>query len=519
MISRQTITARFNHGDYLTSQPNPPRYGNATPPGAGEASLQVDPMAVPDAVLEQLRAVAAAVHTDRDTVVLRTRDWWAGTMIGETAGNPATPNAVVVEAADAEQIAAVLRICNDNRIPVTPSAGRSNVTGAALPVHGGVVLDVCRLNKIVAFDAESLIVDVEAGMFGDAFETELQEKYGVTTGHWPSAFAISTVGGWVACRGAGQLSTRYGKIEDMVVGLDVVLADGRQVHLQDYPRAAVGPDLRQLFIGSEGTLGVITRVRLRVHRTPEYANAVAFGFDTFGAGLDACREILQCGATPAVLRLYDTTESGNHFGHPETNLLLIADEGDPRIVDAMLAVSEEVCADAGAVRLDDAKVFDDWLDDRMRLGKSAAGFKQGPGFVADTLEIAAPWAALSAIYDDVVSSIEAVPGTLKASAHQSHAYTDGACVYFSLRGDVAVDQRRQWYRAAWDAANAALIRHDSALSHHHGCGLLRGPYLRESLGSAFDVLVGVKQLLDPNGVLNPSKLGLPSGFGRSPLDA
>src|SRR5699024_541091 len=111
----------------------------------------------------------------------------------------------------------------------------------------------------------------------------------------------------------------------------------------------------------------------------------------------------------------------------------------------------------------DEKVFDDWLDDRMRLGKSAAGFKQGPGFVADTLEIAAPWASLSAIYDDVVSSIEAVPGTLKASAHQSHAYTDGACVYFSLRGDVEVERRREWYRAAWDAANAALIRHDSAL--------------------------------------------------------
>ena len=518
MISRQTITARFNHGDYLTSQPNPPRYGNATPPGTGDASLQVDPVTVPDAVLEQLRAASAAVHTDRDTVVLRTRDWWAGTMIGETAGRPATPNAVIVEVDSAEQVGSVLRICRDNRIPVTPSAGRSNVTGAALPVHGGVVLDVTRLNKIVGFDPESMIVDVEAGMFGDAFETELQEKYGVTTGHWPSAFAISTVGGWVACRGAGQLSTRYGKIEDMVVGLDVVLADGRQVHLQDYPRAATGPDLRQLFIGSEGTLGVITRVRLRVHRLPEYATAIAFGFDTFDAGLDACREILQRGATPAALRLYDRTESGNHFAHPDTNLLLIADEGDPRIVDAMLAVSEEVCTAAGAARLDDAKVFEDWLDDRMRLGKSAAGFTQGPGFVADTLEIAAPWAALSAIYDDVVASVEAVSGTLRVSAHQSHAYTDGACIYFSLRGDVEVARRREWYRAAWDAANAALIRHDAALSHHHGCGLLRGPYLQESLGGAFEVFAGVKQLLDPDGILNPSKLGLPSPFGASPLE-
>ncbi|WP_153504506.1 FAD-binding oxidoreductase [Cumulibacter manganitolerans] len=517
MISRQTITTGFNHGNYLPSRPNPPRYGDATPPGTGDASLQRDVVPIPDEVLAKLRDAAEAVHTDRDTVVLRTRDWWAGSMIGETAGHPATPDAVIVEAGSADQVAQVLRICHEARIPVTPSAGRSNVTGAALPVHGGVVLDLCRLNAIVGFDRDSLVVDVQAGMFGDAFEQQLQETYGVTTGHWPSAFAMSTVGGWVACRGAGQLSTRYGKIEDMVVGLDVVLADGRQVTLQDYPRAATGPDLRQVFIGSEGTLGVITAVRLRTHRLPGYAKAIAFGFESFAAGLDACREIMQRGATPAVLRLYDKKESGTHFGHPDTNLLLIADEGEPAIVDAMIATSEAACE--GAARLDDHQVFDDWLDDRMRLGKSAAGFTPGPGFVADTLEIAAEWSALPAIYDDVVAAIESVPGTLRASAHQSHAYTDGACVYFSLRGDVEVDRRREWYRAAWDAANDVLIKHRAALSHHHGCGLLRAPYLPESLGPAFEILVSIKHALDPHGIMNPAKLGLPSPFGRSPLDS
>ena len=511
MISRQTITTPFNRGDYLVGVPTPPKWARNTPVGDGAASLQEGVVEVPAAIVEALRGVAKAVYTDREEVVTRTRDWWAGTMIGETDGRPATPDAVVVEVVDADQVAAVLRICNEAGIPVTASAGRSNVTGAALPVHGGVVLDLCGLNRIVSFDAESLVVDVEAGMFGDLFEKELQETHGVTTGHWPSAFAVSTVGGWIACRGAGQLSTRYGKIEDMVVGIDVVHADGTRATYGDYPRAATGPDLRQIFIGSEGTLGVITSARIRVHPLPTYAKALAFGFETFAQGLDACRAIMQRGATPAVLRLYDKLESGVHFDHPDTNLLLIADEGDPTLVDAMLKVSEEVCLAYGP-ELDSDVVFERWLRDRMLVGKSSDGFTPGPGFVADTLEIAGSWTALSEVYDEVVAAIASVPGTLAASAHQSHAYTDGACVYFSLRGDVDRPNRRDWYRAVWDAANAVLIKQGAALSHHHGCGLLRGPYLPAALGAGFATFVKLKETLDPAGILNPGKLGLPGRF-------
>ncbi|NGO69707.1 FAD-binding oxidoreductase [Streptomyces boncukensis] len=516
MISRQTITHPFNRGEYTVGAPSPAGWAKRTPVGDGPAALQSAPVAVPDAVVEQLRSVAKAVHTGREEVVTRTRDWWAGSMIGETDGRPATPDAVVVEATEADQVAAVLRICDAAGIPVTASAGRSNVTGAALPVFGGVVLDLCGLDSILSFDPESNVVEVEAGVFGDVFEKELQETYGVTTGHWPSAFALSTVGGWVACRGAGQLSTRYGKIEDMVVGVDVVHADGTRASYGDYPRAAVGPDLRQLFVGSEGTLGVIVAVRLRVHPLPEYAKALAFGFDTFAQGLQACRRILQRGATPAVLRLYDTLESGVHFGQPDTNLLLIADEGDPVLVDAALEVSREVC-EAYGPELDSEAVFARWLDERMLVGKSSEGFSHGPGFVADTLEMAASWRDLPVVYDEVVAAIQSVPGTLAASAHQSHAYTDGACVYFSLRGEVDPAERRAWYRAVWDAANAVLLRHGAALSHHHGCGLLRGPYLADALGAGFATFTAVKEALDPNGILNPGKLGLPSRFGTAPL--
>ena len=195
------------------------------------------------------------------------------------------------------------------------------------------------------------------------------------------------------------------------------------------------------------------------------------------------------------------------FGRSDLNVLLVADEGAPEIVDAVMAICERVCAPLGE-RLDGAATLERWLDTRYLTGKSAEGFKKGPGFVADTLEMCGPWKDLPAIYEEVVAALQAIPGTLAGSAHQSHAYVDGACLYFSLRGEVAVDQRAQWYRAAWDAANAVLLRHGATLSHHHGVGLLRAPYMRQSLGPAFALLEATKRMLDPKNLLNPGKLGL-----------
>lgn len=507
MISKEAIKRGYNRGNYVVGAHTPPPWAAGLEQPGTEPGLQRDPVALTQAQLDALRAAADEVLTQSADVVAFTRDWWARSMVTETAGKPATPHAVIVRVSTVAQVQAVMRIAHAGAIPVTPSAGRSNVTGAALPLRGGIVLDVCALNRFIGFDRESQIVEVEAGMFGDIFEETIQREYRMTMGHWPSSFAISTVGGWVACRGAGQLSTRYGKIEDMVAGMDVVLADGRLITVGGYARAAVGPDLQQLFIGSEGTLGVIVRVRLKLHRLPDYGRAIAYGFGSFAAGLDACREILQRGANPAALRLYDELESGVQFGLPNTNVLLVADEGPREMVEAVLTISERVCAELGE-RLDHEAIFEKWLDTRYLTGKSAEGFKRSPGFVADTLEMIGPWKHLAAIYRDVVAAINAVPGTLAGSAHQSHAYVDGACLYFSLRGEVAVGERALWYRAAWDAANAVIIQYNATLSHHHGVGLLRSPYMSDSLGSAFAVLQAVKRTLDPQNILNPGKLGL-----------
>src|SRR5690606_8617965 len=152
--------------------------------------------------------------------------------------------------------------CNDTSVPLTAAGGRSGVCGASVPVHGGVLLDMTALRGVGAVDAVSGIVEVAAGTFGPGLEHELRTDHGLTVGHFPQSFDLATVGGWVACRGAGQYSTRYGKIDRMVAGLEVVLADGRVIRTGGAPAAATGPDLNQLFVGSEGTLGVITRVWL-----------------------------------------------------------------------------------------------------------------------------------------------------------------------------------------------------------------------------------------------------------------
>jgi alkyldihydroxyacetonephosphate synthase len=424
---------------------------------------------------------------------------------------PALPG-VVARPATVDEVRAVLAICDEARLPVTPAAGRSGVCGASVPVHGGVALDLCGLTGVVALDRDSMVLDVRAGTFGDVLEDELRAEHDVTLGHWPQSVALSTVGGWLACRSAGQYSTRYGKIEDLVHGLDVVLADGALVHTGGAPRAAVGPDLTQLFVGSEGTLGVITGARLRVHPTPPAERRAAFGFPSFAAGLDAGRRILQRGATPAVVRLYDDVEGARNFGtDPGVHPLLVLDESDPALVDAVMAVVAEECREAAPL---DPAVVDRWLEHRNDVSALEALISRG--YVVDTMEVAARWRDLPDIYDTAIAALRGVDGTLAASAHQSHSYLDGACLYFTFAGQPDPDRREDYYRTAWDAATRAVLDRGGALSHHHGVGLNRARFVADALGTGLGVLSAVKQALDPKGILNPGKLGLASPFGPAP---
>ena len=460
------------------------------------------------------------VAGDDDARAEAGRDWWPVAIGWAVDGQVPSRPAVVVRPADATQVAGVLALCNEARVPVTPAAGRSGVCGASIPLFGGVALDLCGLAGVVDVDDESLVADIRAGTFGPDVESTLRAGSGLTLGHWPQSMDLSTVGGWLACRGAGQYSNRYGKIEDMVIGLEVVLADGRVVRTGGHgPRSATGPDLTQLFVGSEGTLGVITEGRFRVHPVPEGEGRRTFGFATFADGLDACRRILRRGASPAVLRLYDTTESGRSFEQPDTNLLVVLDEGDPGLVEATLAVVDHECR--GSEPLDVALV-ERWLGHRNDVSALAPLWRAG--IVVDTVEIAGRWRALPGLYGAVLEALAGVEGTLVASSHQSHAYTDGACLYFTFAGrppaDLPPPEHRAWvagyYRQAWDEVTRATMDAGGAISHHHGIGINRARFLPGALGAGFEVLTSLKQALDPRGILNPGKLGLTSPFGPVP---
>ncbi len=477
---------------------------------------QVD---IPPALLDRIASSGAAILTDDDARAEAGRDWWPLAIGWAAEGAVPQRPAAVVRPASPAQVAQVLALCNEAVVPVTAAAGRSGVCGGSIPVHGGVALDMTALEGLVAVDETSLTADVRAGTFGPDLEAALGKVgEGYTLGHWPQSMDLSTVGGWLACRGAGQYSTRYGKIEDMVVGLEVVLADGRIVHTEGKaPRAATGPNLTQLFVGSEGTLGIITEARLRLHPVPSAQERRAFGFASFTDGLEACRRILRRGATPAVLRLYDETESARNFDRPDTNVLIVLDEADPAILASTLAVVDAECGSAVGVHPLDVELVERWLGHRNDVSALAPLWRGG--IVVDTAEVSGSWAALPGLFDEVISALKSIEGTLAASAHQSHAYTDGACLYFTFGGrgpDGDAEWRERYYRQAWDAVTDATMAHGAAISHHHGIGLNRSRFLPRALGSGFDVLRGLKATFDPKGILNPGKFGLSSPFGPAP---
>ena len=478
-------------------------------PAATADRLVVTAVEVDDAVLDRLRDVCAEVSTDDAERAEAGRDWWPLAMTWALDGQVGHRPAVVARPSGDDEVSAVLAVCHEARVPVTAAAGRSGVCGGSVPVHGGVLLDLCALSGIRSVDPTSMVLDVAAGTFGDRLEDTLRSEHQVTLGHWPQSIALSTVGGWLACRSAGQLSNRYGKIEDMAVGLDVALADGRVIHTGGGPRAAVGPDLNQVFIGSEGTLGVILGARLRLHPLPPAEQRAAYGFSSFAAANDACRRILQRGARPAVLRVYDAVEGERSYQTGDRHVLLVLDEGDPALVAATMAVVADACADAEVL---DEGLVGRWLDHRNDV--SALEALVSKDFVVDTMEVTARWADLDAVYDTTLEAIGAVDTTLAVSAHQSHAYTDGACLYFTFAGRPAPGAKDDYYRAVWDAGTRAVLEGGGTLSHHHGVGLNRSRFVASALGEAFGTLVDLKAALDPEGILNPGKLGLPSPFGE-----
>ncbi|TMF39189.1 MAG: FAD-binding oxidoreductase [Chloroflexi bacterium] len=433
------------------------------------------------------------------------RDMWPVAIMAEREGK-APPKVLVARPAGRDQVAAVLRWAGANNVAVSPMGGGSGVCGALSPAAGEIVLDMSAFDRVAEIDETNLVCSCEAGVNGYALEEQLNAR-GLTLGHYPSSLPGTTIGGLIATRSSGQESSRYGSIEDMVIGLSVVLADGTFAAPRPGPRSAVGPALHQLFVGGEGGLGVVLGAVLRVHRLPEWTVGRGYAFPGLGAGLESMRAVMQSGIRPLVMRLYDpedTVFNGYDLKSGEC-LLVAATAGGREIAEAEAAAVKKLAAEARGLG---EEPWQRWLSHRFDLSaERMKAFLEPPGSYLDTVELAASWTVLPELYSRVRSAI-GVGGL--ALCHFSHAYQQGCCAYFSFAGSSGTEaEARAAYGRAWEGAMSAALELGATISHHHGVGQARARWVADEMGGWMRVWRAVKEGLDPGGIMNPRAVGGP----------
>ncbi|MEU8920102.1 FAD-binding oxidoreductase [Kitasatospora sp. NPDC048545] len=490
--------------------------GDATPgPKADEVVLS--PSRMTD---EDLRALAAAVggaHVSAADADRLPRSGGKSTpdLLRRRSREPQdAPDAVVLPGTE-QEVAAVLAVCAERRIAVVPFGGGTSVVGGLDPERGAlravVSLDLRRLDGLLDLDETSGEAVLGAGLTGPDAEALLAER-GWELGHYPQSFRYATIGGFAATRSSGQDSAGYGRFDEMVRGLRVVTPVG-VLDLGRAPASAAGPDLRQLFLGSEGTLGVITAVRLRVHRVPAVKAYEAWGFPDFATGTAALRAVEQQGTGPTVIRLSDEAETMVNLamteqigGAPAVTgcLAVTVFEGSADQVAARHRATREVLLAAGATSLGEAPARA-WEHGRFNAPYLRDSLL-GAGALCETLETAAEWSRLPALRTAVTEALTAaLPGAL-VLCHISHVYPTGASLYFTVVAALGEDPLTRW-GAAKHAAGDAIVGAGGTITHHHAVGADHRPWMTDEIGDlGVRILRAVKAELDPTGILNPGKL-------------
>jgi alkyldihydroxyacetonephosphate synthase len=542
----------------------------------------------PDRLQRDLEAIVGPRRVSLRGVDLDTyaRDMWPRLLLAHREGHPPAhrPHAVVWPET-VREVVAVVKLARELRVPIVPYGGGSGVCGGAVPVRGGITIDMKRMQQLRAVRDAELVCDVEAGLSGERFERELGRR-GYTFGHFPSSIYCSTVGGWLATRAAGQLSTKYGKVEDRVAGLTLVTGRGEVIETDGPNRALRGPSWTQLVLGSEGTLGVITSARLRLAPAPQLRVFRGFEVPDIETGTQAIRRVLQRGLRPAVVRLYDELDTlmnslGSHdepasgpgpapgelaapvppvetgalpaWPEPPASddggvlgrLRKLAKAGNLRreamhaalgrssLVNKLVGTVADKIARRGCrmiIGLEGARIRTEieaaltfaeleaagardqgedpgwaWLRHRYAVSYRMSPMFRDGAFV-DTMEVAASWERLLDLHHSVR---EAIGRHAVVMAHFSHAYPDGCSIYFTFAGtapDAAAAERL--YDAIWRDGLEATTRVGGTISHHHGVGLLKAPYMAGEHREAMALFEAAKASLDPDGILNPGKMGL-----------
>ena len=428
------------------------------------------------------------------------------------------PDAVIMPGSE-DEVADILDYCSANRIAVVPFGGGTSVVGGLDPIRGGfdavVTLDLRRFDALYWLDDISGEAELGAGVTGPEAERLLGER-GFSLGHFPQSFLFASIGGFAATRSSGQNSAGYGRFNDMVRGMHVITPAG-SLNLGRAPASAAGPDLRELFCGSEGVFGVITRVRVRVHPVPESVRYEAWSFPDFATGAAALRTVVQTGTGPTVLRLSDEVETGvslattHSIGEQSVTggcLAITVFEGTPAHTESRHAETRSLIEANGGTSLGEelARAWEHGRFDAPYLRDSLLS----AGALCETLETATTWSNVptlkAAVTVALTSALSASGTSALVMCHISHVYPTGASLYFTVVAGQRGDVSQQWH-AAKVAACDAIVACGGTITHHHGVGADHRPWMTAEIGDlGAQVLRAVKQTLDPAGILNPGKV-------------
>ncbi|KEO60781.1 FAD-binding oxidoreductase [Thioclava indica] len=446
------------------------------------------------------------VSTSRKDLEASSHDTWPLMTKLNLLGEHPNMADIVVRAISEDDICTVLRIANETSTPVTVRALASSVTGQPLPTRGGIVLDLSGMPREYSVNETNMTVTATCSYNGGSLEERLN-KTGWTMGHSPQSLFRSTVGGWLATLATGQFSSFYGGIEDLVVGYDIILATGEKVSLQANPRAAMGPDLRQLFLGSEGTLGIITSVTLKIFPEQEAEELMTYTIPTVKDGLAAMRELMASNLRPFLVRFYDTEEARHAMADKSfaTPVLFVGSRGLKTMVAAEQSALKTIIETHGGKAIG-PKGVEGWMGRRYDFSTVEALLASRGGF-GETIEIAHNWDSIHALWEDLKQALD--PLADEVLSHFSHIYMQGTSMYVIMLSKEDSDESAvERLREIWKTTMEVCLKHGAELSHHHGGGLARSPYSRRSLGDAHLVLRKLKAAMDPNSILNPGKLGL-----------